>query len=81
MSREHKFVAVPAAAASVPMVDACIETSMSTLRMSINEVPPDGYQYVLKYFGTQPSILDGYAEMTYVQALALMDTDDWKGSI
>jgi hypothetical protein len=74
---EHKFVIVPETDVTQLMVDACIQTSIYTLRKSIKEVPLDGYQCVLKYSGAQPSVLSAYSEITYNEALALMQTSDW----
>lgn len=57
-------------------VDACIQTSLDTVRKSA-----DGTKAVLKYSGAQPSTLTGATEYTHAQILVEMAKAEWDAGV
>lgn len=54
------------------MVDSCIQTSIDTLRKSL-----DGTKGLLKYIGAQPDCLIGSPEYTLGEITIILDSEEW----
>lgn len=67
------YVILPTADATQGMVDDCVQTSLGTLRQSL-----DGIQCVLKYHPPKPASLSAYTELTHAQALTEMAKAAWE---
>ena len=72
MSTVCCYVILPVADATQAMVEVCIQTSLATLRKSI-----DGTQCVLKYHLPQPASLSALTELTHAQTLTEMAKIAW----
>ena len=72
MSTSCCYVILLVADATQAMVDDCVQTSLATLRKSV-----DGTQCVLKYHSPQPASLSAYTELTHAQALTEMAKPAW----
>ena len=76
MRYPHQYVVLPVAAVTDRMVDDCVQTGRTSVRVSA-----DGLSSILKYRGAKPGSLGLRGVIDHAEALALMDTADWNGAV
>ena len=69
---DYTYVILPTADVTQAIIDVCVQTSMDTLRKSL-----DGTEAVLKYLGDKPSILDPYTDYTHAEIIPIMCNSEW----
>jgi len=69
-----RYVIVPTADLTQQMVDDCVDTSLDSLRKSLN-----GLSTVLEYQGDKPASLASYTDYSHEDTLGIMSTDAWSG--
>ena len=70
------YVTLPDAALTQQIVDDCIETSLGSVRRSV-----DALEAIVKFHPPKPSSLVAYDHIDHEIAIALMNTADWDGMV
>jgi len=66
------YVIIPANEITEEMIESAIQTSVATLRKSLDETLA-----ILKYNGSEPACFNNYTKYNHEEILEILSTSDW----